>query len=289
MKDNENKSGKIAVIGGDLRQIYAAEALENSGYQCAFCGLDTYRKGVELNEATENAVALLFPVPVMKGEQLNTPFSDERLTPSALTSLPTVSKTLAVGGLFPQEIRELLSGKGYKVLDLCENETFNYLNAIPTAEGAIALAMSHTGVTVNGSSCVITGYGRIGRCLGRRLKALGADVTVFARKERDRAEALADGMTALPYSSLHEAMRGADAVFNTVPETVLFDKHLSALRPNIPIIELASRPGGIDAVAAIRREARVISAQSLPGRVAPVTAGKIIADLLVGFLQEGQI
>ena len=37
------------------------------------------------------------------------------------------------------------------------------------------------------------------------------------------------------------------------------------------------QPGGIDPVGALRHGTRVISAQSLPGRVAPVTAGKIIA------------
>lgn len=52
------------------------------------------------------------------------------------------------------------------------------------------------------------------------------------------------------------------------------------------VIDLASRPGGVDCQAAARYGVRVISALSLPGKVAPVTAGKIIAECIVKNLSE---
>jgi dipicolinate synthase subunit A len=286
---NKASIGTVAFIGGDLRQLYAADTLMAEGYEGKFCGLDTYRTPTELS-ALREIKALLFPVPVMKGDKINAPLSDMKMTAEELRSLPDGSGfSVAAGGLFPDEIRNLLIGKGYRVFDLCEDETFNYLNAVPTAEGAIALAINHTGVTLDGSSQLIIGYGRIGRCLSRRLKALGGNVTVCARSEKSRAEARAEGMTAIDYPLLPSVCRSAQAIFNTVPDKVINEAELSVIPADTPVIELASRPGGIDTAAALRCGTRIISALSLPGRVAPVTAGRIIADRLLSYLSEAKV
>lgn len=280
------KHGRIAFIGGDLRQLYAANALEKAGYEGLYCGLDTYRPSTELSDLRD-VRAILFPIPLMKGDRINTPLSDLRLTVNELDSLPDPSGvTVAAGGLFPDSVKELLARKGYTVFDLCNDETFNYLNAIPTAEGAIALAINHTGVTLDGSQSLVIGYGRIGRCLSRRLKALGGKVTVCARNEKNRAEARAEGMSVIDHPELSSVCPSCDVIFNTVPSTVLSDAELSVIKNETPVIELASRPGGIDTASALRHGTRIISALSLPGRVAPVTAGRIIADRLVSVLAE---
>ena len=51
-------------------------------------------------------------------------------------------------------------------------------------------------------------------------------------------------------------------------------------------MDLASKPGGVDMEAASRLGVRVIWALSLPGKVAPVTAGKIIRDTIYHILNE---
>jgi dipicolinate synthase subunit A len=84
-------------------------------------------------------------------------------------------------------------------------------------------------------------------------------------------------------------MKKFDAVFNTVPMIVLNEEMLGELRDGVPVIELASKPGGIDPVGAVRFGTRVISAQSLPGRVAPVTAGKIIARCILSVTSRGKL
>lgn len=292
MPENGNAKGKVCLIGGDLRQIYAAEALENKGYRVSYFGLDTYREGEELGSALADADALLLPVPVEKGENINFPLASHRLSSKELalkilSHLPIGRKITVFGGKMPKIMSMLFSEHGFTVFDLCENETFNYLNAVPTAEGAIALAMANTRITVDGSKSLILGYGRIGRCLSRRLKALGSSVTVAARKEKDRAEALSDGLHTADYKDLGLLMKDFDAVYNTVPQIVLTEQALSSLKEGVPVIELASKPGGIDAIGAIRYGTRVISAQSLPGRVAPVTAGRIIARCITEVLEKG--
>lgn len=292
MPDNLSLKGKVCLIGGDLRQLYAAEALEGSGYYVSCFGLDTYREGEELGAALSDADAILLPVPVEKGENINFPLASHRLTSKELalkilSYIPIGQNVTVFGGKMPKIMSMLLSEHGFTVFDLCENETFNYLNAVPTAEGAIALSMANTKITIDGSGSLVLGYGRIGKCLSRRLKALGSSVTVAARKEKDRAEAISDGMRATDYDGLISLMQDFDAVYNTVPQTVLTEQALSRLKEGVPVIELASKPGGVDAIGAIRCGTRVISAQSLPGRVAPVTAGRIIARCVEDVLEKG--
>lgn len=273
-----------------MRMLYCGEALRERGYDTALFGFDTYETSVPFSEAVSDASALIFPIPMMKGETLNLPFSDERITAATVVSmLPESDGVRVFGGLIPDEIKASLENKGYKVTDLCENETFNYLNAVPTAEGALSLAISHTKKTLNGSRCLVIGYGRIGRVLSRDLKALGAEVTVVARKEKDRAEAESEGINAKDYKQLPSICAVADIVFNTVPSIVLGDDELCKLPKDTPIIELASKPGGVDAVAALKYGTRIISAQSLPGRVAPVSAGKIIARCVCSLIEGGAL
>jgi len=52
------------------------------------------------------------------------------------------------------------------------------------------------------------------------------------------------------------------------------------------IIDLASRPGGVDFDYGKKTGKRIIWALSLPGKVAPVTAGRIIYNTVVTLLNE---
>lgn len=289
---NSMTEKNILLIGGDLRQLHAGNELAKHGYAVSHFALDTYKESCELQGALGKADAVLLPVPVSRGDYMNFPLSNEKLTPRVLASeIAKNANPSAVifGGKFPSDMTAVFDKNGIKHHDLCENETFNYLNAVPTAEGAIALAMGNTPVTLDGGRCLVLGYGRIGKCLSRRLRALGASVTVAARKEKDRAEADSEGMIPFDYPSLALVMENFDVVFNTVPIIVLNEEMLAKLRDGVPVIELASKPGGIDPVGAVRYGTRVISAQSLPGRVAPVTAGKIIARCILDIMSGGGI
>ena len=292
MPDVQNKKPtKIALLGGDLRQLAAKEALEERGYAVALYGFDTYESDVSLPlvEALDGAAALLLPVPVLRSERLNLPFSATKLPLSALTERLTspLSTVKAVfGGVMPAELTEALTARGMAVYDLCREERFNILNSVPTAEGAIAIAMNHLDVTVCGSSICVLGFGRIGKTLCRLLHAMGARVTAVSRKEADMALSELYGCRACDYKTLPAYAGEFDAVLNTVPETVVTEPILAGLKPKAVVIDLASKPGGVDSDAALRHGVKVIAALSLPGKVAPVSAGRIIADCLHQRLTE---
>ena len=159
-------------------------------------------------------------------------------------------------------------------------------NAVPTAEGAVQLAMEHLPITIHGSRVLVVGFGRVGRITAQRFAALGARVSVAARKYEQLAWAQAMGFGAEELGHLAGWLCGYDLVVNTVPAQVLNRPELEDLMPGCLILDLASKPGGVDLAAAGELGLTVIWALSLPGKVAPVTAGAAIKSTIYNMLRE---
>ena len=79
---------------------------------------------------------------------------------------------------------------------------------------------------------------------------------------------------------------GYDLIVNTVPAQVLGRLELEDVKEDCLILDLASKPGGVDLRAAGELGLTVIWALSLPGKVAPVTAGAAIKSTIYNMLQE---
>ena len=160
------------------------------------------------------------------------------------------------------------------------------LNAVPTAEGAVNLAMNERASTLWESRCLVTGFGRCAKALALLLKGFGARVTVAARKQGDLAFARTLGLQTIPLRQLQEVLPQQEIVFNTIPAPVLTRPLLEQLQPECLIIDLASRPGGVDFEAAGELGLKTIWALSLPGKVAPITAGGIIRDTVLHMMAD---
>ncbi len=149
--------------------------------------------------------------------------------------------------------------------------------------------MEQTEHTLQGSHCLVTGYGRIGALLAKKLCALGAKVTASARSPRDFARIEAAGMCAIDTRHLVGQLSGFDIIFNTVPAPVFGPAEFSGLTPPCLIIDLASLPGGISPDTAPPPGCRVLHALSLPGKVAPLSAARAICDTVLTILREEDV
>ena len=155
---------------------------------------------------------------------------------------------------------------GYQVIDLLQDPSYVAENASITAYCAVKLAGEKLPVIWKGLPALVIGWGRIGKCLARLLRQMGAQVTVAARKEADRAMLAALGYTAVPTAGL--SADGYRVVFNTVPEMVIADCRGDGL-----YMDLASRPGlGGDSI---------VIARGLPGKLAPESSGRLIATTIL--------
>lgn len=277
---------KIAVIGGDQRQAVIAATLADEGYEVALFANSTNKLGeatraTELEGAINGSSAVVLPLPCSADKvTLLTPNFDKTIY---LSSLLALLDTQVVYGGMTKVLGDLYKGE---IVDYFEDESLQILNAIPTAEGAVAIAMDLLPITLHSARCLVVGFGRVAKALTKVLAALGAYVTVMARKQSDFAFCELYGYRTAKFSELDFGNEDYDVIFNTVPEKIFTEHVLSRISSKTVIIDLASRPGGVDFEAASSLGLTVNWALSLPGKVAPVTAGKIIAKSIIGSLKE---
>lgn len=269
----------IWVLGGDLRQVKLAEALAEDEHSVHLFALGDERAAGAREERSLDGIGLadcvVLPLPVADGENLNAPLDRDRHALRRVLSALRPEQVVC-GGLVEPHVRAMAEDCGITIRDYLDREELAVLNAVPTAEGAIQLAMEELPITLWGSRALVVGFGRLGRVLAPRLSALGARVTVSARKYADLAWAESFGYGTEHTGALAGWLCGYDVIFNTVPRPVLGRAELADLKPGCLVVDLASRPGGVDLGAAGELGVKVLWALSLPGRVAPVTAGRAV-------------
>lgn len=259
-----NKS--IVICGGDKRQKYMYEYMKEKGLNVNTFAIEAEEDVYMLKKYD----VVILPVPVTKdGIHLNGKYN---------IRMDDILSVLCGGQIVLGGVCGSLD-----MIDYYLDEDFQTQNAIPTAEGALQVAMENTDVTINGSECAILGYGRIAKILASMLKNMGANVTVCARNPKDLSMAKAFGFETVHINRLCNMGR-FDIIFNTVPKIVVDGNALENTKRDVLIVELASKPYGIDLQAAEELDRKVIVASGLPGKVAPKTAGKILCDVILDIL-----
>ena len=282
---------KFAVIGGDLRQVKLATLLAADGHVVSAFAIDQARPegatlAASLKAAVKGADCVLLPLPLTRScNALNTPLSDTVLTTDEVFSALNPNQTIC-GGRVEEAAHQTAAEHGLTLLDYFTREELVIANAVATAEGAIQVAMESTATILLGSRALVLGFGRIGKVLAHRLRALGVHVTVSARKYADLAWIKAYGYEAIHSDQLDENLNRYEILFNTIPYQVLDAERLGKLDSNTLCIDLASKPGGVDFAAAAALGLKTVWALGLPGEVAPLTAAAIIRDTIYNILSE---
>lgn len=253
----------FSVIGEDERQQGAARYLASLGYPVAGPS-EVYR-----------ADYILLPLPLDPDRE-------------ALAHILEAARpgALALGGKISPQVYAQARQAGVEILDYYEREELVLLNVVPTAEGCLEILIREMAVTLWESPVTVLGYGRVAQGVAPRLAALGARVTVAARSPAARALARSQGLAAVSMDRLPEVLKSSLAVVNTIPALVLTEELLALLGPGCPVVDLASRPGGVDWGAANRLGIKAIQALSLPARSAPETAGILVAQTVLTMLKE---
>lgn len=171
--------------------------------------------------------------------------------------------------------------EGYPLADLLADPMYVARNAAITADCAIRIAGSNLETVFSGCPILVIGWGRIGKCLAKQLGAMGADVTVSARRGEDIAMIRALGCKAAHTAELSDGLPGYRVIFNTVPASVLSEKQAALCHENCVKIDLASRPGIAGP--------GVIWARGLPNQDAPEASGHLIAETVIRYFKEESI
>ncbi len=229
---------------------------------------------------------IILPLPLTRdGEALNAPRATHTIKLNDII-LAADEGDIFFGGLVPSDFAAKIRAAGAVIYDYNALDRFKELNAIPTAEGALAIAVNETDYSINGAKCLVSGYGKIGKVLARYLKSLGASVTVSARKQSDFDFAEKEGVAYIHSEDIAKHAADFPLIFNTVPYRIFGEDIIDRLGKDTLYIELASKPYGIDFLLAKNKGVRVIDAPSLPARVAPKTAAENIYKAIFHIIRE---
>ncbi|MGP4107035.1 dipicolinic acid synthetase subunit A [Virgibacillus sp. L01] len=283
----------IAVIGGDARYLELIRQLQTLPDTTIFLvGFDKLEQGftglkqVDFSELEQERLdAVILPITGTNSEgYVETVFSDQEIKLTEQWFAKLKKSSIVFAGITNDFLTSVTDQLHVSLIPLFNRDDVAIYNSIPTAEGTIMMAIEHTDYTIHSSRVIVVGFGRVGNTVANKFSALGAKVSVCARSIMDLARITEMGHTAIPFDKLHEHTSNCDLLINTIPAKVVKKESIQQLPSHAFIIDLASKPGGTDFDYADQRGIKAILARSLPGIVAPKTAGKILADVIKQFL-----
>ena len=294
--NNEIQKYKIAILGGDKRLSEVATLFSAKEHEVRLFGLSdgsmNYASGrlcSSVDKAICGADIGILPLPLTR-DNIYLSSAGEKTPLSEIIKLARANNTVLLGGIVPAEAQRLCAVSGVEIYDYYAREELQRKNALPSAEGALMIAMENTDVTIDGMNALVCGYGRIGKILAPLLRGMGASVTIAARRDEVICEATMDGFEAVKIrgdgQELQRAAARCDVIFNTVPAIIFNQSVVSQITDKPLYIEIASSPGGIDLGAARDNGIKTIIAPSIPGKYSPKTAGKFIFETVRDILSE---
>ncbi len=209
-----------------------------------------------------------------------------RLSHEHIAALPKHAKVFT--GMAKPYLRELCSTVGIGLVELFDRDDVAIYNSIPTAEGAIMMAIQNTDITIHGSESMVLGFGRTGITLARTLQGMGAKVRFGVNRPEYFARATEMGMNPFYSKELISHVSKVDFLYNTIPSLIVTAQVIANIPHRAIIIDLASKPGGTDFRFAEKRGVKAMLAPGLPGIVAPKTAGRIMADTIIRIIMEDE-
>ncbi|MDQ0090569.1 dipicolinate synthase subunit A [Paenibacillus anaericanus] len=284
----------ILFVGGDARQIEVINKCVEMDATVRVVGFDRLESpliGVSHETLTPGllAGADVVVLPVMGCDDhgvISAPFSTGEVVIRNEMFAAIREGVLVYTGISKNFLKKMSMEYGFRLIELLERDDVAIYNSIPTAEGAVMMAIQNTDITIHGSSCIVLGIGRTGFTLAETLQGLGATVKVGVRREDHVARAVQMGWKPFATTDLALYAGEIDLIFNTIPTMIVTAQIISKMPRQAVIIDLASAPGGTDFRFAEKRGIKALLAPGLPGIVAPKTAGIIIANSLCQSIME---
>jgi len=274
------------VIGGDSRVVELIKILEKEGNSLLLYGfelcecLKDFTHVDNIKESIEKSDLIITSIPLSKnGKNINAVYTTKEILVKEFFEV-VKNKKIITGNITDEIGKYISSENNNEIIDVLKHEELTVLNAIPTAEGAIQIAMEKSIITLNGSRCLILGFGRIGKILAKMLNGIGAEVYCEARKQEDISWIKSYGYNSIHLNDLEKYLNDLDFIFNTIPHLILDKSKLELVKKECIIIDLASKPGGVDFEEAKKLKIQTEWALALPGKVAPKTSASYIYETI---------
>lgn len=261
---------KIACPQGDPRLMYASRVLISGGFEVVF---------PKSPVTIPHCDVLLLPIPTKRFIDENPEYLRILLTHLKKDGriFSSSSDYIAKSGIHPAD----------KLYDYTADTDFISINTTATCEGALSIAISNTPKTIRCSRVLVTGWGKLAKCLFHMLKSLNAEVMVAARNPTALSEVHSLGSEGVYFGEIYNLIDSSDIIINTVPCRVIDRDKIRGGVSGKLFIELASAPFGFDADELSALGAKCILAPSLPSKYAPESSGYALGRAVCRLCSEG--
>lgn len=284
----------ITILGGDLRQAYAAEYLSSCGYHVTCLGTpdfpysSTIHVTESLSRALEHAPALLMPGPFSQDNK-HLFQRNHTLAPLTISTLleQIPRRTTVFYNSMSVPFQESLLEKDCTLYNLADSPEFSKENARHTAEGLLCEVIRYTPFSLFDTVTLLLGYGRCGHAIGSLFPALGTRIYVLEQDMPRQLQAEENGLLALSASERKTILPHCDLILNTIPEQVLTEEELHSLSGNCHIFDIASAPFGFSSDITAEYSLPCFRLPGLPGKFAPKTAGTATGRTIERMIHHG--
>ncbi len=280
----------IGILGGDKRQIELANSLYEDGQNVFTTGFDKALDKVKvlnlnIDQMLKNSEYIVLPIPSTRDDlYFFTPFSEFKTPINDVFIRKIKNKTVFCYGAYSL-IKLCPNFSNCNFYDYSANENFLQYNAKITADCAIELAKDKFGNSFCNKKVLVCGYGRIGKYLVELLVRENTELFVSVRNKNYFAKLEKMKVQPILTYKLKE-YTDFDIIFNTVPSLIFDFDTLEKTSKHALLIDLASKPGGVDKLSAEQLNINLIHALGLPGKMASIKAAEAIKNTIYNFIEE---
>jgi dipicolinate synthase subunit A len=270
---------RVAVLGGDGREVHVAQRLARDGHDAVCYGQaadasNGARVATSVADAVRGTEWLVLPSPGLNGDLIYAPDAPEPIVvDGALLEQSAAREGGVVMGRSTAKLDEIASRMSIQIYQFKDDPGLATRLSTGVAEGVMRLLIELTRRILREHRFLVVGYGVTGAVIVDYLVAAHCTPQVAVRRPRWLERARQCGAIPVPYDDRVAAMGAADIIINTVPSTdAIPPEAFAQLRDRI-VVDIASPPGGLDHEAARNAGVRVHWPRGLAGGRAPLTAG----------------
>ena len=267
---------EILIFPSDERQKYMKEYLQRLGYSCKF---------FENIEDIENASDIVLPIPSTECGKIKSSSVSISDFAKAVNKKCTVYGFLISDSVFAKMLEE----RRINYFDCYLCEQLKISNAYLTAQGILQNILNDTKKSLKNNKILISGYGKTGSAICDIFYRNMADVTVLVRREEYKSLLEEKKIKCLLYQEIKNKKSNFDYLINTVDTTVIDYSVLQNLNSSCKLLEIASKPYGIDFDTAKKFGFKYEILPSLPSKSTPSSAGEILAKTVDKYLKEEKL
>lgn len=289
----------ICLVGGDRRNLELAKLLldDKDNYIKMYANEKIYYEIIEskrirnedrysnleectnLEKAIANSNIVVTGIPISKdkeyliGEYTNLKISLEEF-------FLNLKNNFLISGMVPEKFNEVLKKNNNELLDILKDERYIITNAKITVEGIIKYLIENTKKTIFNSKILVLGYGRIGKILCNVLKNFTENIYCMPNCKEEQELLKANAINTILKENLNNNLTKFEIIVNTIPKLILNRKEIELLNKEVFVLDIASKPGGINRKIALENNIKFLWKLGIPAEISPITCAEKIKNII---------